>query len=141
MSSKKRSRSRSRQSSEERSVSLHKHSKRRRSETSSRDSNNNGNAMSSNPAAFDEILKQISGISEVVNNLGQRLSSLEAAKDSDRNNNNNAQKMAHGSLSHDETSGNVDEIHSMDQLSVMVPPDQDFVESIAPETLENDLGQ
>lgn len=48
--------------------------------------------------------------------------------------------MAHGSLSHDETSGNVDEIHSMDQLSVMVPPDQDFVESIAPETLENYLG-
>ena len=28
----------------------------------------------------------------------------------------------------------------MDQLSVVVPPDRDLVDSIAPETLENDLG-
>ncbi|CAB4015683.1 Hypothetical predicted protein [Paramuricea clavata] len=101
MNSKKRSRSRSRQSSEECSVSRHKHSKRRRSQTSSnRDSNNiaKGNAMSSNPAAFDKILRQISGISEVVNNLGQRQPNLEAAKNSGRNNNNagvaNGQEMA-----------------------------------------------
>ena len=28
----------------------------------------------------------------------------------------------------------------MDQLSVVVPPDQDLIDSIAPETLDNDLG-
>ena len=95
-----------------------------------------------NSAAFAELFKQISGISEAVNSLVQRLTSLEAAatsNGSERSNNGHEIMAAECPvLSHNKVS--VNDINSMDQLSVIVPPDRDLVDSIAPETLENDLG-
>ena len=76
MSSKQGSRSPSRKRARERSDSRHKHSKRRRSdEPSGQDTLTSGG----NSAAFDELFKQISGISEAVHSLGQRLTTLQAA--------------------------------------------------------------
>ena len=139
MSSEQGSRSPSRKRARDRSESRHKHSKRRRSdEPSGQDTLTSGG----NSAAFAELFKQISGISEAVNSLGQRLTSLEAAatsNGSERGNNGHEIMAAECPvLSHNKVS--VNDINSMDQLSVIVPPDQDLVDSIAPETLENDLG-
>ena len=87
MSSKHGSWSPSRKHTHERE-NRHKHSKHRRLDGSpcGRDSTTTGG----NPAAFEELFKQISGISEAVSSLGQRLTNLEAAatlNDSERSNN------------------------------------------------------
>ena len=142
MSSRKRSRSPSSHCSKERSGNRHKSSKRRRSHDGQ--CSTDTSSTSGNPAAFTELLKQMSGISEAVKNLGERLTNLEtaAASNGPGRSANNAHAMATSEcpVVTQNEAGFSNEINSMDQLSVMVPPDPDLIDPIAPETLETDLG-
>ena len=104
-------------------------------------------STSGNPVAFTELLKQMSGISQAVTNLGERLTNLETAAASNgagrSNNNVNVQAMAASECPVVTQAGEAsfsNEINSMDQLSVVVTQDPDLIDPIAPETLETDLG-
>ena len=145
MSSRKRSRSPSSHSSKERSGKHRKSSKRRRSHDGQ--CGTDTTSTSGNPVAFTELLKQMSGISQAVKNLGERLTNLETAAASNgpgrSNNNVNVQAMAASECPVVTQAGEAsfsNEINSMDQLSVVVTQDPDLIDPIAPETLETDLG-
>ena len=135
MSSRKRSRSPSSHSSKERSGKHRESSKRRRSHDGQ--CGTDTTSTSGNPVAFTELLKQMSGISQAVNNLGERLSNLETAAASD------VQAMAASDCPVVTQAGEAsfsNEVNSRDQLSVVVTHDPDLIDPIAPETLETDLG-
>ena len=145
MSSRKRSRSPSSHSSKERSGKHRKSSKRRRSHDDH--CGTDTTSTSGNPVAFTELLKQMSGISQAVTNLSERLTNLETAAASNgpgrSNNNVNVQAMAASESPVVTQAGEAsfsNEINSMDQLSVVVTQDPDLIDPIAPETLETDLG-
>ena len=89
----------------------------------------------------------MSGISQAVTNLGERLTNLETAAASNGPgrsiNNVNVHAMASSECPVVTQTGEasfLNEINSMDQLSVMVPPDPNLIDPIAPETLKTDLG-
>ena len=80
MSSKEHPQSPAKKRSGERSSSRYKHSKRRRCEESVHDKHGGVvGKLNGNSTSFQELIKQIAGISEHVSNMGHRLSSLEAA--------------------------------------------------------------
>ena len=142
MSSRKRSRPPSSHCSKELSGNPHKSSKRRRSHDGQ--CGTDTSSTSGNPAALTELLKQMSGISEVVKSLGERLTNLEtvAASNGPARSTNNIYAMATSEcpVVTQNEAGFSNEINSMDQLSVMVLPDPDLIDPIASETLETDLG-